>query len=386
MVAKPAAMASSRAGRVRALAWRRGLELAEGVLDGGEVGRIGWQEAHLAARCFDELADSRFLCTLRLSQSTICPGRKEGTRIWRANSGQHLPIGRPGHRHRCGDAGEAHRREERDVGAVVARHAAHHPLPPRGPAVAWRQTEIGPALIDEDQPRGSRWAVSAHHAARSASSRSLARRTFFDRDAEAADDPRHRGDTDTHPLLGSHWAQCWARVASGWTAICAANAVAWAGPMRGRRPGRGAAATEPGRALPLPPAANRAGTDAKEAGGLSRGRPASMAPSSRSRRSAEYCFMRVFFTRASALQVALTAEDQDALMAGSDAVWLSKDSPKQGQHVDARLAMLITTFSQGLADARWRTDATDPAGSQEPRDSNTGAPREGSGPQGHHDR
>src|SRR5215213_11897851 len=47
---------------------------------------------------------------------------------------------------------------------------------------------------------GSRWAVAAHHAARSSALRSLACRTFFDRDPEAADGPGHGRHAEAHSV------------------------------------------------------------------------------------------------------------------------------------------------------------------------------------------
>src|SRR5215203_3662361 len=121
---------------------------------------------------------------------------------------------------------------------------------------------------------GSRWAVSAHHAARSSSSRSRACRTFFDRDPEAVDDPRHGGHADGHPLLRS---PAGAMLSQG-----GVGGGSDLGPQGRRVRGtdaRGAAGTRSRRhgtrgALAPPPADDRAGTDAEEPGGLGHGKPA----------------------------------------------------------------------------------------------------------------
>ena len=46
----------------------------------------------------------------------------------------------------------AHGGDEGDVRAMVARHAAHDPLPAGSAAIARSETEIGSALIHKDQP------------------------------------------------------------------------------------------------------------------------------------------------------------------------------------------------------------------------------------------
>ena len=128
MVCKPSAMAASRPGACGLPPDAARLELAEGVLDGREVRRIRWQEADLTACRFNAAGGApRCLCTLRLSQMHDLSGTQRGEQDLTHEQVPDLTIGRPAHRHRCGDAGGAHRRDEGDIGAVVARDAARPP-------------------------------------------------------------------------------------------------------------------------------------------------------------------------------------------------------------------------------------------------------------------
>jgi hypothetical protein len=108
------------------------------------------------------------------------------------------------------------------------------------------------------------------------------------------------------PCAWSHTAQCWASVASGWVATCAASGTACAGPMRGGRPCRWPAPTDPvvrrrRRQRPIV-----LGQTPKRRAASASGSPASRAPSNRSRRSADYCFMRNPRTDATSLQTAVS--------------------------------------------------------------------------------
>ena len=128
-----------------------GLELAEGVLDGGEVRRVWRQEADLAACRFNELPNPQMLVHAEVVTEHDLSGMQGGEQDLTHEQVPDLAIGRPAHRHRRGDAGGAHRRDEGDIGAVVARNAAHHPLSAGSTAVAGRQTQISSTLIDKDQ-------------------------------------------------------------------------------------------------------------------------------------------------------------------------------------------------------------------------------------------
>src|SRR5215204_5312877 len=121
---------------------------------------------------------------------------------------------------------------------------------------------------------GSRWTVSAHHADRASSSRSRAWSTFFDCDPEAADDPRHGGHADGHPLLRSP-----AGAMLGQGGVGGGSDLGPQGRSVRGTDAREAAGTRPRRhgargALAPPPAHDRAGTDAEEPGGLGHGEPA----------------------------------------------------------------------------------------------------------------
>jgi hypothetical protein len=120
---------------------------------------------------------------------------------------------------------------------------------------------------------GSRWAVAAHHAARSSALRSLAWRTFFDRDPEAADGPGHSCHAEVHPVchlppravLGQRGVGSGGDLGSQRRGLVGADARA----PTGARQRRG----QPGGAPASAPADNRAGADVEEPGGLGQGEP-----------------------------------------------------------------------------------------------------------------
>jgi hypothetical protein len=54
----------------------------------------------------------------------------------------------------------------------------------------------------------------------------------------------------------------------------------------------------------------------------------------------------------------LTADEQDVLMAGNDAVWLAKDAPQHRRRVEDRLTAMISGLEQVLAELRTRRSTT----------------------------
>ncbi len=55
-----------------------GFDLGKRLFDRREVGRIGRQEEQRAVMGFNGLANARALCTLKVSNTTTCPGRSVG--------------------------------------------------------------------------------------------------------------------------------------------------------------------------------------------------------------------------------------------------------------------------------------------------------------------
>ena len=54
----------------------------------------------------------------------------------------------------------------------------------------------------------------------------------------------------------------------------------------------------------------------------------------------------------------LTAEEQDELMAGNDAVWLTKDTLDHRRCVEDRLTAIVTDLERALAELRARRSTT----------------------------
>jgi hypothetical protein len=154
MVARPAAMAFSSAGRERGPAWRSaGLSLLRTLFDGVETRRTGEQEADLAPRRLDEVADGRVFVHAEVVAEDDLSEPQAGQQDLAHEPGPPLPVGRPGHRHRRGDAGAAHGGEERDIGAVVARRHPDDALPAWRTTDARGQAQVGAALIAEATAR-----------------------------------------------------------------------------------------------------------------------------------------------------------------------------------------------------------------------------------------
>ena len=99
---------------------------------------------------------------------------------------------------------------------------------------------FGPLSSTNTRVTGSRVLIAAHHAARSESSRSATKRSFFERNDEAAQGARHGSNADVdvlflHPdraLIGLR------RIQTGGRLRVQARRVIWSdGPIRGDRPG-----------------------------------------------------------------------------------------------------------------------------------------------------
>ena len=176
---------------------------------------------------------------------------------------------------------------------MVARRPPDRPLAPRRPRPAARHGRVGAGLVDEEQvgrvergglvpPRRAGRLVALGGDERLFLSGQPARRSARDIVARLSGTP----------VVSSHRAQCSASVASGAARTWATSAGSASRATRRRRPGRGEATTPPvswrrrrHRLIVLTLTPKRRAASAW-------GRPASMAPSSRSRRSAEYCFIR----------------------------------------------------------------------------------------------
>src|SRR5215216_708270 len=128
------------------------LHLREGLFDGREVRRVGWQEQNLRSRTLYELPDPLALVDLevvhhhhlsvleRWCQEVLYVGL-EGSRVGGAR-----------HAHRCHNAFGAQRGDERHVLAPVARSFSVGPLFSWGSRVKARQGYIRRAFVHEHKP------------------------------------------------------------------------------------------------------------------------------------------------------------------------------------------------------------------------------------------
>ena len=154
----------------------------------------------------------------------------------------HRPLDQPGHVQAVG--GE--RRHQRGVLARVARHA---PVARRSGVPSRR---VGSARCacrfrrqrrtPRDRPPGD----ASRHAARAASSRSLAASDFFSASSPRRCSARHMvASLSCCPWCSAHQAQCSKTVASGAAASRARRSASCSGPIARGRPGIGLRASEP---------------------------------------------------------------------------------------------------------------------------------------------
>ena len=166
---------------------------------------------------------------------------------------------------------------------------------PRG-ARARRRVSAVWVLVSSTKIRsaGLRVAASSRHAVRAASLRSVAMSDFFLSGQPARCSARDIVARLTRmPVVASHWRAVLGQRGVRGSAHLGHQRRRGCGVIRGRRPGRGRAVTTPvsrrrrrHRLIVLTPMPKRRAASAW-------GRPASMAPNSRSRRSAEYCFTAI---------------------------------------------------------------------------------------------
>ncbi len=167
------------------------LELAEGVLDRGEVGGVRRQVEEAAAA---------LLWTLRLSQTTHWPGASLGAKTRATKTSKASRSAAPS----SVIAAVIPARPIAAIrvvlgpwlrGTVPITRSPRRARPYRG-VIA----RFVPLSSTKTSVAGSTQSLVSHQSARRASSRSAAWRTFCDRDAEAADGARHRRDADGSSL------------------------------------------------------------------------------------------------------------------------------------------------------------------------------------------
>ena len=270
------------------------LDLGEGQLNRVEVRGVGRQEQETRPRSRHGLPGSFTLVRTEIVQDHDLPWAQAGRQNAFGIGGEGCPVDGPWHRHGRTDARGGQGGQKRDVGTVVARYATNRSCAAWGACPAPRQGGVGAGLVDEDQ-------IRRHERGDLVPPSGTGRVIAFGRDERlflsgqpARPSARDivAGLTQT-PVIAAHWAQCSLSVASGAARTWATRAGSASRAIRRDRPGRGEAATEPvwrcrwrHRLIVLSPTPKRRAASAW-------GRPASMAPTSRSRRSAEYCFIAI---------------------------------------------------------------------------------------------
>ena len=149
------------------------LDFGEDLLDGDEVGGIGRQQEQAAARAFNRGTDRRTLVDIELVEDDDLAGPQAGDQQPAHIQAKGIAVGGALECQRRTHSLWRQRRKERDVGAVVARDTTARSLPG---ARAYRRVMamVVPLSATKTRRAGSRAATAARHAARAASSRSLA--------------------------------------------------------------------------------------------------------------------------------------------------------------------------------------------------------------------
>ena len=134
---------------------QRLLGLGEGLLDRVVIGRIAGQEDEVATGLFDQLRARALLWTLRLSSTTICPGRKLGTSTRSTKVAKTAPIDRAVDHQALPEAGRASAWPARRCGAAC--RAASRPTArcPRG-ARARSGVKVMGVLVSSRKTRSRR--------------------------------------------------------------------------------------------------------------------------------------------------------------------------------------------------------------------------------------
>ena len=285
-------MASTNVAKVRASAARKWvLILAKACSMGLKSGEYAGNKQHFAASAFDQGADCRPLMHVELIHDHHLAGLEAGH--------QQVPdIGRACrlvstslHDQRRTHPLRRQGGKERDVGTVIARDAAARPLATGSPRPQAGHRGVGATLIDEDEAGGvERGHVGPPVGACGVIPFAGLERLFFSGQPKRASARDRVASLRCTPFSAAHWAQCSRKVASGRARTWASNARSWTRPIRRGRPGRGCAATLPRSRCRRRQRTIVAGPTPKRRAASAWLRPASMARSSRSRRSTEYCF------------------------------------------------------------------------------------------------
>lgn len=127
------------------------LELTEGLLDGIEIRRVGWQEEDVTARGLDQTLGGGALMNAEVVPDDELAGTQRGHQDLGDEDVKCQPVEGSLPRHGGGDPPPRERRDQRGLGPVIARGGADHPLAPWRPTEAGRHCQVDATLIDEDE-------------------------------------------------------------------------------------------------------------------------------------------------------------------------------------------------------------------------------------------
>jgi hypothetical protein len=268
------------------------LDLREGVLDWVEVRRVGRQVDELGASCLDGSARAVGVVGAQVvgdDDLARSEGRCEDMADVALEPGAGHAAIEP---HQRADAVEGQRRDHGLVLAGVPRRCRVGALPTRGPGVRRRVAEVAPRLVKEDQVDG-RDPCHLGSPGLPHGRVLLARpqRLFLRVQPSRVSARLIVAVLTRQPDTSRHQEQWSASVASARSASRSGNAAGNPAVFTATAPGTGRRARPPvsrfsrtHRSIVGTDTSNRAATS-------SRGRPASTAPITRSRRSSEYAFI-----------------------------------------------------------------------------------------------
>jgi hypothetical protein len=134
------------------------LELGEGLFDGGEVGRIAWQEQELATFGLDSLTHPLpFMGAQVVHHDKLSRVQTRGEELFHVDFKSNS-IGRPLQDHGSSHALKRERGDQRCILAAIARHPACGALSFGGSRIKGRECDIRAALIHKDQLLCWQWA------------------------------------------------------------------------------------------------------------------------------------------------------------------------------------------------------------------------------------
>ena len=273
---------------------QKGFQLGERFLNGREIGGVRRQKEQATASGFDGLLDTRPLVNTQIiqnhdlsrmqagSQNLLHVACKRGSISGAIqDEGFSYPLGRQ-------------RSDQGHVRPVVAGDFAHCTLSSGGISIQRRHRDVGAGLIHKDQILASQMqGLLAPFCSRRFILLAGSQGLFFRVQPRAILAREMLAGLTLIPVFSSHMRQCSSRLTSGWRSNCSSRPARNAAPFFAGRPGIAFGKTSPvsRRALRY---RLMVGTETAKVSATSAWlAPASMARSTRCRRSCEYAFMPI---------------------------------------------------------------------------------------------